>query len=317
MTKVRTFICLVIVTITSHLAFAQTNIDEHEWTVTLKVVDEAGNPMPDANAKIWYHIPPPEGQSIAMTNKAGLTDSNGVFIATKHSGSIELECEAQKIGYYGSGLSHEFAKFKDNDPAKWNPTVTLMLKKITKPIAMYAKQATNLKLPVFDKSIGYDLMIGDWVGPYGKGVSTDIILEKEYYEKASNDYYSKVTLSFPKTGDGIQLFTPSDAEKGSDLRSPHEAPADGYQPELTRETSAHPGQPSKFEYDASRIYFFRVRTALDDEGKVVSAHYGKIYGDFMTITYYLNPTPNDRNIEFDPMQNLLRGLQSFKQVRQP
>ena len=182
---------------------------------------------------------------------------------------------------------------------------------------MYAKKAINLKLPEFGKPIGYDLMVGDWVAPYGKGGSSDIILKKDYYEKASNDYYSKVTVSFPKTGDGIQLFTPSEAEIGSSFCSTHEAPADGYQPELTRETSASPGQPSKVEYDASRVYFFRVRTALDHNGNVVSAHYGKIYGDFMTITYYLNPTPSDRNIEFDPKQNLLGGIESFEQVSAP
>jgi hypothetical protein len=60
-----------------------------------------------------------------------------------------------------------------------------------------------------------------------------------------------------------------------------------------------------------------VRTAVDDRGKIVSTHYGKIYGDFMQFTYYLNPTPNDQNIEFDLKQNLLHGLQSFEQVPQP
>ncbi len=60
-----------------------------------------------------------------------------------------------------------------------------------------------------------------------------------------------------------------------------------------------------------------MRSALDQQGNVVSAHYGKIYGDFMQFTYYLNPTPNDRNIEYDPKQNLLGGIQSFEQVSQP
>jgi hypothetical protein len=77
------------------------------------------------------------------------------------------------------------------------------------------------------------------------------------------------------------------------------------------------GQLSKFEYDANRIYLLRVRAVLDQSGNIVSAHYGEIYGDFMQFAYYLNPTPNDRNIEFDPKQNLLGGLQSFKGVRLP
>jgi hypothetical protein len=34
-------------------------------------------------------------------------------------------------------------------------------------------------------------------------------------------------------------------------------------------------------------------------------------------TYYYNSTPNDRNIEFDPKQNLLGGLQSFERVTAP
>jgi hypothetical protein len=37
----------------------------------------------------------------------------------------------------------------------------------------------------------------------------------------------------------------------------------------------------------------------------------------MQFCYYLNPTPNDRNVEFDPKQNLLGGLQSFEQVTAP
>jgi hypothetical protein len=175
----------------------------------------------------------------------------------------------------------------------------------------------GLKLPEYKKKIGYDLMIGDWVGPYGKGLATDIVFEKDYTNMSSSEYYSKITVTFPKTGDGIQVYTIPDSEKGSGLRSPHEAPIDGYQPELTRETSALSGRPTKTEYDPNRIYLFRVRTAIDDRGNIVSAHYGKIYGDFMQFAYYLDPTPNNRNIEFDPKQNLIHSLQSFEQVSAP
>ena len=77
------------------------------------------------------------------------------------------------------------------------------------------------------------------------------------------------------------------------------------------------GQPSKNEHDPNRIYLFRVRTVEDHDGNIVSARYGKIYGDFMQFSYYLNPTPNDRNIEFDPKQNLLGGLSALEQVRVP
>ena len=60
---------------------------------------------------------------------------------------------------------------------------------------------------------------------------------------------------------------------------------------------------------------FRVRTKYDDKGKVVEAFYGKIYGDIAmgwsyqgvssaSFLYYFNPTPNDRNLEWDRKNNL-------------
>jgi len=72
---------------------------------------------------------------------------------------------------------------------------------------------------------------------------------------------------------------------------------------------AQPLKSQKFRHDPN----FE-RTKKNDKGEIVSALYGKIYNpiDFKVFTngmnvqfaYYLNPTPNDRNTEFDPNQNL-------------
>ncbi|MBR6021001.1 MAG: hypothetical protein IK066_01125 [Kiritimatiellae bacterium] len=64
-------------------------------------------------------------------------------------------------------------------------------------------------------------------------------------------------------------------------------------------------------------YHLRVRTRLDERGNVIDAQYGKIYMDFEAksnpnvpcfgdFTYYLNPVPNDRNVEFG--ENLFKNL---------
>jgi hypothetical protein len=52
---------------------------------------------------------------------------------------------------------------------------------------------------------------------------------------------------------------------------------------------------------------------LDKDGKVISAHYGKIQGPItlnregsVGLTHYFNGKPNDRNLEFDPSKNLLK-----------
>jgi hypothetical protein len=78
-----------------------------------------------------------------------------------------------------------------------------------------------------------------------------------------------------------------------------------------------PGKPIETNRDVHHNYYFRVRTKLDENGNVVSARYGKIYGDFMQFSYYLNPTPNDRNVEFDPKQNLITSLKFDEGVSQP
>ena len=109
-----------------------------------------------------------------------------------------------------------------------------------------------------------------------------------------------------------------EAKEGvSDLRSSQEAPADGYQSKWIQTDNRKQGQPTETNRDLHHNYFLRVRTVLDHQGNVVNALYGKIYGDFMQFRYYLNPTPNSRNIEFDPKQNLLHGVKSFEQVNAP
>jgi hypothetical protein len=292
---------------------AQTNIDEHEWRATLKVADEKGSPVPKASVKVSYYV---KNTSVDIQ---GLTDTNGIFVATRTTPTYNyveyaLALATDKAGYYGTRSKCDLGL--PYDAFKWNPTITLVLKEIGKPIGMYAK-SVNLGMPVFDKPAGFDLMVGDWVKPYGKGRNADILFEARLDQRAENDADYKLTVSFPKAGDGIQEFTVPDAEKGSGLRSPHEAPADGYQSQWVQSRSRKPGKPETGNLDANRNYIFRVRTVLDQQGNVVSACYGKIYGDFLQFRYYFNPTPNSRNIEFDPKHNLLGGVQAFEEVTAP
>jgi hypothetical protein len=306
------YICLAIVALACNYTMAQPDLSSHTWTMTIKVVDEQGNPIPAAKTGVGFYT---NSQPASID---GVTDKNGVFIASQTVGpslsGYWLGFSAEKDGYYTtrSGLNLDF----NYDPVKWSPTKTLVLRNIGKPIAMYAK-SVNLGMPAFDKAVGFDLMIGDWVGPYGTGVSTDIIFTGHLDQRAESDSSYKLTVSFPKVGDGIQEFVTPDAEMGSDLHSPHEAPVNGYQSQWVQIRNRKPGQPETGNLDLNRNYIFRVRTALDHQGNVVSAHYGKIYGDFMKFRFYLNPTSNSRNIEFDQKQNLLGGLQSFEQVREP
>ncbi|HWD91715.1 MAG TPA: carboxypeptidase-like regulatory domain-containing protein [Verrucomicrobiae bacterium] len=288
-------------------AEAQTTPSKPVWNATVRTVDESGRPVSGAMAAMSWNVNL-SNNSVTSKKVEGLTDNDGVFNATQEAnGSIDLGFVASKTGYYPAKTGYALAQLNNNNPEKWNPSVTLMLKKIGTPIPMYVRHV-EAGPPVFNKPVGYDLMAGDWISPYGKGQFKDIVFTGKLDEKTKNDFDYRLLVTFPNEGDGIQEFTLSDLERTSGFRSPYEAPVEGYQPEVTKTMSRHPGQETKTEMNnPDHNYFFRVRTVLDERGKVKSALYGKIYGDFMQFTYYLNPTPNDRNVEFDPARNLLGG----------
>lgn len=278
--------------------------EHHEWKTMITVVDDAGQPVANANAEMSWNVNRPDF-TLASDKIEGVTDSNGVFRASHEAnGSIGLGFYASKTGYYSSRTSYDLAHRKDNDAAKWNPVVTLLLKKMIHPIPMYAKYVEGGP-PVMNERVGYDLLAGDWVAPRGKGSTADIFFTGKLDEKSKEDFDYTLSITFPNTGDGIQNFTVSDLEKTSRLRSPQEAPADGFQSKIVKVMNRHPGQGTKTDMNnPNQNYFFRIRTVCDEQGHIKSGLYGKIYGDFMQFRYYLNPTPNDRNVEFDPKQNL-------------
>lgn len=298
---------MVMVVLANDHAFGQ--LASNSWTATVKVIGEDGNPIVGADVSAQYTIQTPLGSSLRTYDEVkGITDNKGIFIASHTDSSFDLGIVASKAGYYATHIGHQFyfsGQFdKKAVAASRTPSFTLMLKKIEKPIAMYSKQIDSITFPLYNKAMGYDLMVGDWVAPYGEGVHTDILFT-ENHPTPDSDY--TFTVSFPNPGDGIQRFSRDQNLGVSDLQSLHDAPIDGYQARYEQTKMADP----------NRIFYFRVRTILDHQGHIVSARYGKIYGDFMQFRFYLNPTPNSRNVEFDPKQNLLRRSNFPERVGAP
>ena len=289
------------------------NIPTPEWRVTLKVVDDVDNPVVGAKAVVGYHF----------TNQiVGLTDTNGIFTASHRDKSSGLGFLVTKDGYYQTRQEYEMGFFPEQyNEAKWNPTKTIILRKYGNPIPMYAKRQ-EMKFPKLDESVGFDMMAGDWVTPYGKGFHTDMLFKAHREIKNDREYTADLTITFPKNGDGI-IVAPSESVDGSEFKTSRTASTNGYQPELVLNFSNSKHPESVFGH------FIRVRTELDQNGNVKSALYGKIPGDFrfyagtiaptsgMGFDYYLNPTPNDRNVEFNPKKNLVRDLKPSEGVSDP
>jgi hypothetical protein len=306
-------IYLILAVITVNFTRAQTLPTKHEWHATLKVIDEAGMPIARANASIGYYT------NSIPTSADGLTDTNGIFSASHSAYSGLLGFTAEKPGYYITRKGYDLGF--TYDLARWNPTQTITLKKKINPIPMYAKEQ-ELKFPKEDEAIGFDLMAGDWVTPYGKGFHADIYFTVHRKIISERDFDANLAVTFPNKGDGI-VVAPSEPDTGSEFKTSRTALENGYGPELALHYSHSERPKSVFGY------FIRVRTVLDDDGNVKSALYGKIRGDFrfyagtiaptaeMGFDYYLNPTPNDRNLEFDPKKNLVRDLKPLEGVSEP
>lgn len=319
------------------LILIATDVLAQEGKITVRVTNESGSPFTNATVHAGFAtaIKPGWGWGAGKPNRVeGTTDTNGVCTLQGEGNGGSVGVAAFKDGYYGSsGYLVVFSNLTGTIARKWqpwNPTVDVVLKPIGNPIAMFAKRLLYVPVPEIGKPVGYDLVKGDWVAPYGKGETSDFVLQYMVQsEGAIETRYGPVktadrtlTVTFLNEGDGVKAVQVP-LQGGSALRLPPLAPENGYATNaVKRVIKDQNGLRSDIREDQN--YFFRIRTKKDDKGNIISALYGKIYGDFqfdergsVTFMYYLNPTPNDRNVEFDPSKNLFKNLSPLEEVQVP
>lgn len=294
--------------------------------LTVYVTDESGQPVANAQVKIHFMDKGYEIPAMAV----GMTDIAGKFTGEGYS-AIVLEADVRKDGYYLSGTpTITFKAITNGMWYPWDPITQATLRKIEDPIPMYAKVVYS-KIPEMGKPCGYDLEIGDWVAPYGKGTTSDFIFTCTNHSAPDFDFDGTAILTFANPLDGIQA---ADLRQFTNtaFRWPRRAPETDYQTSLTSRyaRSEHGNGQSVMTFNPdgrSQAYFFRVRTAEQD-GKIVGALYGKVIGGLeiypkanqacvLRFRYYLNPTSLDRNMEFDLKQNLFEKLPYDQQPRSP
>lgn len=305
---------IIILALLSTFVYCQ---NKGKMRFAVKVVDDTGLPISTCEVGV-ITIDRALGENpyikkTAHTNLDGIANFNLKSIHNRVSyGATAPD------GYYRF-LGQEFF-FESQKLGAWQPEnkmFEVVLKRKVNPIAMYAKKAPR-KPPAFGVSAGYDFKIGDWVSPYGKGLIKDIIFRMDVNEIKANDFTSILTVTFPNKGDGMVAFeAPIEQEQISQFRSAYQAPDKGYIKSLIHNWVRKPNKPDVNTRKRTRNYYIRVRTKLDINGNVMSANYGKIYGDFMNFTHYLNPTPNDKNIEFDPKKNLIDTGYRGHKVQKP
>ena len=318
--------------------------------LTIKVDDESGIPVTNANMKVFFRMSSGanDGERIR-----GTTDDNGVFTAegrttdTVFVGVEKPGCYTSRTQYNAQSLDP--VRLKDGCWLPWNPTIPVVLREIRNPIPMYATGVDFAKAFPCDKDIGFDCEKRDWVDPHGTGEVADFIVRMVAMElpeqvikevaditaaqEAAKDrnaaarfgmdlrridraYYKLVISSVDNDGGFIR----KQKVKDSEFVSVYEAPEYGYTPsfETSMEKPPYYEPPNPNDLTGGEYLIFKSRIQRDSKGKIVSANYGKIYGPLehlfsrkdnlgaLKFHYYFNPTPNDRNLEFDTSKNLYK-----------
>jgi hypothetical protein len=291
-------------------------------TVSVQVIDDLGQPVADADVSVWFwsFVAKPQDEKKYKTDADGRVTAQGETL-------VGYDITVTKQGYYT-------ARSEPYIPAKDLIERTYILPRVLRPIGLKAIRDTNLKLPAKNVWLGFDFEANDWLSPYGKGKTADFNLryQNEFsgWQLSEEKMASARKANSDKTEDEIRFFYGKwdgvlevsflgekegvyEEEKRflpySELKLPHLAPESGYEPTRRYEASTYKGRPPARQVGL----FLRTRVKLDADGKVIAANYAKIYGDIyfdargeVKFGYYYNPTPNDRNLEFDRSRNLLK-----------
>ena len=286
-----------------------------------------------AKAKFTFHIIDSEGHAVSnatvsvgfvMLNEksnrvVGCTDSNGVFTA-ENVAQWEAGARVEKPGFYDSiwrtFLAEDEQCVSNGCWRPWNPTIPIVLREIRNPIPMYVKHVDGI-FPN-GETAGFDCEKGDFVMPYGSGKNEDFRVALSVDGVPYKHTTQTISLSALDSDGGFRIMK---SHASSAFKSEHLAPEQGYASNLVA-TSVHDvksGTTGSVLYGGDEYLVFKSRIVRDEDGNVISANYGKVYGPIvygrgddkmetasLGFLYYFNPTPNDRNLEFDGKNNLFK-----------
>lgn len=274
--------------------------------IRLHVVDDRGDPVEGATVSATFYIADTKTETVKK-----VTDSRGVFEA-RHLCNWELNICVRKDGYYKTDFETKafitLSKEEATKVRRWsNGTVDIpvVLKKMRNPVKMVrnGNAYSGVKYPALAEVKGFDLKKFDWCPPYGKGECADLQISTDYWRSKDDWFkvYDKTVITMTNGLDGAYF---ADVDSFSAMRHPYEA-----------NTNAVYGREFVFEYDRrsgkvekeqampkGKCLVFRTRTKVDDEGRLVFAHYGVIGETLdpfvdLDVEVLFNPRPNDTNLE--------------------
>lgn len=282
--------------------------------------------------RIWTDPVPP---NVAR----GKTDINGRCVLEGKTDEGRAGCwvtSPPPKGYYDSLKAGVFRYSRKDIFGVWQPdnlVATIKLQRVEHPIPLFLKQFADVAsdsvlsdlFAIGHGSLQLDMVKGDWLPPVGRGERADVIFTRnprEEFGTGTNPrgitapaYRDSMSVKFIGDDNGlVEVATPPTA--GLKIRH---APEEGYRQVYVCWKERRKDLSRASNFDAKRNFAFRIRTERDESGRITSAYYGKIYGDICfkkligvgveavaapCLLYYLNPAPNDRNLEWDMKNNL-------------
>lgn len=274
----------------------------------IRVVDQ--NNVPIQGARIWGGFQTGDGVDDYLPIEAS-SGLNGICIINGMcSGRLTL-C-VDKEGYYPT----RFSKLYDETPCvppvmdgMWQPygeELQITLKEIIKPgcLSVFPSRLRRCRIPIYGQWLGFDFEKCDWVSPYGEGAFTDVCLRFSSSRKQYNDFKYQMDVSFTNCPHAGAYRMRCD--KSSALVTVYDADTNAvFKQEFTYVSECVPGYPTRRDaLDEDSYLVFRTRTKVDPEGRLTSAHYGKILGEWFSGNDYMflsdgcfNMTENDTNLE--------------------
>lgn len=275
-----------------------------------------------------WKLPPKNAKTTAVTDDEGRCRLSG----QTNCGRMGCWVERPPAGYYRPRRGQEVHFAGRSESGVWLPdnlVATIRLDRVVRPIPLFVN-AVRFRLPsVEDESVKvtnvvlqFDLLIGDWLPPHGKGKRCDLILSSRLESRAPSEGYVFVNqVEFAGCENGACLCVP-DPAKGVRIRRFDEGLKSPFVRQVTLNRGLvlrRSGEGRSFERfndsNPDRCAAFRIRSERDGEGRLIRAWYGKFYGDVrfegddahglttVSFLYYVNPTCLDPNLEWDCRNN--------------
>ena len=313
--------------LSSIFGFTLTGCASEKLRVT--VVDDMGGPVSNATVRVGFSTSRVLfGGGHSSHDKGGhamsKTDSNGVATVKFNCTSSDFGWRVVADGYYRGDLHSEHFKFDEIFVPPCFVKVVLhehekigkeTLFKIKNPQPMYAHYPVERrKLPKANGRYGFDLAEFDWLPPHGMGREADFYVIRDHNVLTEAGTFTVGAVEFERGG-GYYIARNNDCKS---FQTAYHADTNAVFKSSIPVLCEHRKGTHEYDYPLPLVgkdshIVLRTRVKYDENGKMISANYSRILGEFsvlpsVSVTESIfNPIPNDTNLEFDPERNLYQG----------